>query len=366
MKICINKAGSVTYNLRLPEEVDVVDRCEARAGNVVVVQALEEKRIYDVLELVTGRMAKISRDDVIVGALGNRQALRGFVGEVPREVSVGDTLHILNLGGVIGTCTSENKDYGHPLRVRVLGMVVRSGRILNVAHNAIPELERLGRTAPLVMISGTCMNSGKTMAASEIVAKLTQRGWRIAAAKLSGVACLKDVLAMRDHGAVDGLSFLDCGYPSTAGMTELSPMARGILAQLNRCKPDAIVVEMGDGIIGGYGVTSIFHDTELMRSTVAHVMAANDLVAAWGAKQQMEQHGQAIDVMCGPATDNEVGRAYVQKELELPAANARVDPERLADLIERKLRAAVGSKAPRPRAGFRGDKPSVAARGRRK
>lgn len=368
MKIRVNKHASVTYNLRLPDEVDIVDRCESAVGNVVVVQALEEKRVYDVLELTTGRMAKISKDDVIVGALGNRQALRGFVGEVPESFKVGDTLHILNLGGVIGTCTSENKDYGSPLRVRVLGMAVRSGRVLNVAHGAVPEAKRLGKSAPLVMISGTCMNAGKTMAASEIVSKLTQRGWRVAAAKLSGVACLKDVLSMRDHGAVEGLSFLDCGYPSTAGMTELSPMCKGILAQLNRSKPDVIVVEMGDGIIGGYGVSSIFHDAELMKATVAHVMAANDLVAAWGAKLCMKEHGQEIDVMCGPATDNEVGSAYVKRELKLPAANARVNPEYLADLVEEKLRAAVGDKAPRPRAGFRGDTKAAlpAVRGRKK
>lgn len=365
MKIRVNKQGSVTYNLRLPDEIDIVDRCEAAVGNVIVVQALEEKRVYDVLELVTGRMAHISKDDVIVGALGNRQALRGFCGQVPETVRVGDQLHILNLGGVIGQCTSENKDYGHPLRVRVLGMAVRAGRILNVAHGAIPEAKKLGKTAPLIMISGTCMNAGKTMAASEIVAKLSQRGFRIAAAKLSGVACLKDVLSMRDHGAVEGLSFLDCGYPSTAGMTELSPMCKGILAQLNRAKPDAIVIEMGDGIIGGYGVASVFDDSELMKATVAHVMAANDLVAAWGAKLRMEQLGQEIDVMCGPATDNEVGRAYVERELKLPAANARVDPEHLADLVEVKLREAMGSKAPRPRPGFRGDNQAVKG-GRRK
>jgi hypothetical protein len=54
-----------------------------------------------------------------------------------------------------------------------------------------------------------------------------------------------------------------------------------------------------------------------------------------------------------------VGRAYVTRELELPAANARVDPERLADLVEVQLRDAMGSKAPRPRAGFRGDARAV-------
>ena len=80
----------------------------------------------------------------------------------------------------------------------------------------------------------------------------------VAVAKLSGVACLKDILSMRDHGASEGLSFLDCGYPSTAGMTDLAPMAKGIIQRLNRSKPDVIVIEMGDGIIGGYGVASVF------------------------------------------------------------------------------------------------------------
>ena len=63
MKLRINKQGSVLYNLRLPDVVDVVDHCEAHVGNVVIVQALEEKRVYDQLELVSGRMAHISRSE---------------------------------------------------------------------------------------------------------------------------------------------------------------------------------------------------------------------------------------------------------------------------------------------------------------
>ena len=47
--------------------------------------------------------------------------------------------------------------------------------------------------------------------------------------------------------------------------------------------------------------------------------------------------------LTGPATDNEVGRAYVQSHLELPAANARVDPERLAQLVEERLTIAAST-----------------------
>jgi hypothetical protein len=39
--------------------------------------------------------------------------------------------------------------------------------------------------------------------------------------------------------------------------------------------------------------------------------------------------------MAGPATDNEVGVRYVEEELKVPAANARTQGERLADIVER-------------------------------
>ena len=35
-----------------------------------------------------------------------------------------------------------------------------------------------------------------------------------------------------------------------------------------------------------------------------------------------------------PATDNEVGAGYAMKELRIPAANARSDANKLADIVE--------------------------------
>ena len=67
------------------------------------------------------------------------------------------------------------------------------------------------------------MNSGKTYAATEIIKHLARAGLRVAAAKLAGVACLRDTLNMQDHGAIKTLSFLDCGLPSTVALTDLAP-----------------------------------------------------------------------------------------------------------------------------------------------
>ena len=67
-------------------------------------------------------------------------------------------------------------------------MPVRKGKILNIAENAIAPLASAPITSPIVLVAGTCMNSGKTYAATEIIKHLARAGMRVAAAKLSGVA----------------------------------------------------------------------------------------------------------------------------------------------------------------------------------
>jgi hypothetical protein len=115
---------------------------------------------------------------------------------------------------------------------------------------------------------------------------------------------------------------------------DLPSVVKGLLAKLAEGKPDVIVVELGDGIIGGYGVQALLKDAEIRKAARVHVMCANDLVAAWGAVSVMKEMGLRIDVFAGPATDNLVGVEYIQRELKVPAANARTDGDRLADVVE--------------------------------
>ncbi len=335
MRVRAHKIGSVTHRLGLPHELEVSRLVETDVGNVLVVRALEEKRVYDVLELETGRMAHISKGDVVVGALGSRAALRGFVGRIPAKLRAGDKIHILNLGGVLGECVSKNKDVGSPLLVEVLGMAVRDGKPINIRDGALPVSDELALDAPVVLVSGTCMDSGKTRAAVEIIAQLTQRGYRVGAAKLTGVAALRDPLNMLDHGAVAAYSFLDCGLPSTADVGGLPAVAKGVLNALAQHDVDVVVAETGDGIIGSYGVRSLLEDEQLRAATKCHVLTANDLVAAWGGKRLMEEElGLKVGVIAGPATDNEVGVRYVSDSLQTPAANARTGGKHLVDLVE--------------------------------
>lgn len=334
-----DKIGSSVSPLGLNRTNAIVaERRTAKVGDVVVVRALTDSATYNQLELPTGRLAKINPGDVLMGVLGRRRALKGFVGDVPETIAAGDVLHLLNMGGVIGECKGQHSSLSSAIKLEVIGSVCdETGRVKNIADGAIPLQTELGPTAPLVLVAGTCMNSGKTFAATEIIKQATRAGMRVAGAKLSGVACLRDTLNMADHGAIAIASFLDCGLPSTAGAGDLAPVAKAIIARLNESEPDLIVIELGDGIMGGYSVDSVFADEELRAATAALVFCASDYVGAWGGIQIFKQHGLPVDVVSGSVTDSQMGEDYIQDEFGVPAGNARRDGARLFALVREKV-----------------------------
>jgi hypothetical protein len=335
----IDKIGSATSPLSLNRTVAVnPSAAKPSAGDVIAVRALTDSATYNVLELPTGRLAKINPGDLLLGVLGRRRALKGFVGDVPESVQAGDHLHLLNMGGVIGLCTGHHSSLGDAIQVEVIGLVCdEDGVVLNIADVALPSQTTLGPTAPLVLIAGTSMNCGKTYAATELIKQAARAGFRVAAAKLSGVACLRDTLNMADHGAIITASFLDCGLPSTVDAGDLAPVAKAIIARLNETNPDLIVIEMGDGILGGYSVETIFDDRELREATAALVFCASDYVGAWGGLELLRRRGIEIDLIAGSVTDSQMGQDYIEREFGVPAANAKRNGQVLFERIRSKL-----------------------------
>lgn len=338
MRVILDKIASVATRVGLQREIEITDYIPAERGTVIIVEALESKDIYGELELVGGSLSAIKQGDIIAGVLGERQALKGYVGEIPHSIASGDLLNILNMGGVIGTCVSANADFGPPLKVRVLGAALIDGKPANIIRHALPWQKRLSRSAPIILVSGTCMNAGKTTVACEIVRVLSDRGYRIAAAKLAGVATQRDLVNMRAQGATEALSFSDAGLPSTTHTDEcVVPAAKGVIAALNESHPDAIIVEFGDGIMGHYGVDLLLRDHELMSHVGAHILCANDLVAAWGGLLLLKQFGLSVDCVSGPATDNSAGVDYIRDHFAHDAINARWNADALATIVEKKL-----------------------------
>jgi len=329
--IKVDKFGSATSRLRLPAELKVAtDACVPEQGDVVVVKALSESVTYGNLELPTGRLAKINRNDILAGVFGKRRALKGFVGDIPPGVKEGDKLHLLNMGGLIGECKGHHSSYSDAIEVEVIGVAVNSNNeTLNIASEAIEPVDFLSKSAPIIIVAGSSMHSGKTVAACEIIKQANEAGLNVAGAKMSGVAALRDTYNMLDHGASEVASFLDCGLPSTVDIDDLAPVAKAILNHLNGSQPDLIVVELGDGILGGYSVDTILKDDEIRDAMTSLVFCTSDYVGVVGGRTVLNALGLDIDVVAGSVTDSKMGEDYVRERLGITAANAHRNGEQL-------------------------------------
>jgi hypothetical protein len=355
LNVMVDKIGSIAQACGLGHELRVATSdipCEE--GVVLVVEILNNKSTYNTLELTSGRMAKVARGDVMVGALGHRRALFGYSGHIPASVKAGDVLQVLNIGGVLGLCDSANPEKGKPFDARVIGCVLqfpflgeRIGVPARVGYRRLDQAAPLDtHGVPVVALAGTCMEAGKTAAACAIIARMRHRGLNVHAFKATGVSLRRDILAMEDAGATRSMIFTDLGIVTTTAASGPA-LTRTMLTEMTQGRPDVVVFELGDGILGAYGVEAILAAGDIRPALSGVILSANDPVAAWGGvKLLREQFGIEPLAVTGPATDNAVGVEIIEERMQVRAVNAMTAGAELGDhIIER-----LGLAAPLARA----------------
>ncbi|TDJ48376.1 MAG: hypothetical protein E2O52_00895 [Gammaproteobacteria bacterium] len=343
--VIADKIASVAQHRPITRKLQVSADIPCEEGVLVAVRILNNKSTYNTLELTSGRMAKISRGDIIVGALGHRKALFGYSGHLPEQLTPGDIVQVLNIGGVLGICDSVNANFGAPFDAEVLGTVQEfpylGERIGVPARAGTDKFDAHATVAtggiPVVVLAGTSMDSGKTAAASAIISRLRHLGFTVDGFKATGVSLRRDILAMEDAGARNTSIFTDFGVVTTTGENG-PPVTRMMLTRLAAEKPDVIVFELGDGLLGAYGVEQILRDKSICECISCLVLCANDPVAAWGGvKLLREDFGLEPHVVTGPATDNLIGTELIAERLKLPAFNAITHGAALGDAVARQI-----------------------------
>jgi hypothetical protein len=248
---------------------------------------------------------------------------------------------MLNIGGVMGICDSATPDKGKPFDCRVLGVVLQFpylGERIGVParvgfrrlnHDAVLD----ARGVPVVALAGTCMEAGKTAAAAAIISRMRHRGLVVDAFKATGVSLRRDIMAFEDAGARKSMIFTDLGVVTTSPRTGPA-LTRTMLTELAAGKPDVIVFELGDGLLGTYGVDAILNGEDIRRAITGLVLSANDPVAAWGGVQLLRDRFKVEPCMVtGPSTDNQVGVDIIEQQLKVPACNAISNPAALGDAV---------------------------------
>ena len=150
---------------------------------------------------------------------------------------------------------------------------------------------------PVVALAGTCMEAGKTAAACAMISRIRHRGLVVDGFKATGVSLRRDILAMEDSGARRSMIFTDLGIVTTTAASGPA-LTRTMLTEMTKAGTDVVVFELGDGILGAYGVEAILASEDIRRALSAVILSANDPVAAWGGvKLLRERFG--IEPCCG-------------------------------------------------------------------
>lgn len=339
MKIKFKKIPSILRNVSLSKKLEVGNLIIPQEGLVIIVEALSDEGKNNVLEVTTGRLGKLVKGDVVPAVLGKRRALKEYSGDIPSKLKPGDELYWLCESGLVGEINGVNERWGIPMKVKVLGTLLDDDKTLNTKNFAIPWKKDVEKSVPIVAVLATCMDSGKTTLICKLAEHFRNNGIKVTGAKLTGVAFMQDPLKMKDNGIDTVIDFVDAGLPSTCGnAADAVAAACGVVTKINKSKPGLILAEFGDGIIGEYNVQSIITHPSFKKHIVMTIVAANDLMAAWGAKKKMEELGFQIDVLTGPAVNSQVGIDYIEKNFGMTAESNQHAIPKTIGILEQKLK----------------------------
>jgi hypothetical protein len=127
--------------------------------------------------------------------------------------------------------------------------------------------------------------------------------------------------------------FTDLGIVTTTANSGPA-LTRTMLTEMTQGRPDVVVFELGDGILGAYGVEAILAAEDIRQSLSAVILSANDPVAAWGGvKLLRERFDIEPCAVTGPATDNAVGVKIIEEQMGVRAVNAMSSGAALGDHI---------------------------------
>ena len=293
---------------------------------------------HSTLENKEGRIHMIHDGSKAVFVYGNRYAPDYYEGFVPDSIM--REVDMLARSGLVGQVNVKNSRVKDPTRVKVLGVLCDAdGNAMNTRQYSLIEPKTTQKKEPrarMVLVVGTAMNSGKSMAAVAVTWALTTMGHTVKASKVTGTASLKDILHMNDAGADTYADFTYFGHPTTYMLQEnevLDVFHKLDLKYANNPK-NYWVVELADGIQQRETAMLLANPEVKKRIHKLIFCSADSFGAVGGLGILRERFGLAPDAISGVCSSSPLHVRELNELTDIPVFNSLdVDLNKLADIL---------------------------------
>jgi hypothetical protein len=331
--------GSVTRIADLPKwpfPFESIERDMWEAGDYVVAEVQPREALGEVFELSTGRECSPMVGDLLVGAFARRFATLEAVGSF-EDIGPDGHMHLLTGGGCFGAVTSRSRFVSAILPVRYRGHLMRGGHKLSM-RDFVPDPPDVPFDIPVVLLVGTSMSAGKTLAGRVVVQQLKSLGHTVVGAKLTGAGRWRDTMSFGDAGADYTFDFVDAGLPTTVvTVDEYRAAISKLLPRIAETGASVAVVEAGASPLEPYNGGTL---VDMLGSNVAYtLLSASDPYAVVGIQTAW---GRTFDLVAGPTTNTRAGVALVHELTGLPSLDL-LDTGTYSSLRQR-LESVLGSK----------------------
>lgn len=274
------------------------------------------------LENKSGRIHQIQNGTRALFVYGNRYAPDSYEAYVPEKFS--NEIDLVSPSGLIAEVHTKNSSIKDPTKIKIFGYLSdQNGDIINIKNNSLLNAKVNVKKFPrskMILVCGTSMNSGKSVAAASICWTLTNLGYKVKGSKITGTASLKDILHMNDAGADEYSDFTFVGYPSTYLLEkpEILEIFNNLDIKYGSNPQNYWVVELADGI--NQRETEILLKSSEVRKRIHRlVFCANDTFGAIGGVEYLNDFLDLCpDVISGICTSSPLYMKELRKVTKIP------------------------------------------------
>lgn len=278
------------------------------------------------LENRSGRIHTIQNGTLAIFVFGNRYAPDYFEAFVPEDYL--PEVDLVARSGLIGTVKTKNNLIKDPTRVQVLGYVCdAAGEVINTLNHPLVVPKKAEKSFPrskLVLVCGTTMNSGKSVAAAAACWGLSTLGHTVRGSKITGTASLKDILNMNDAGAQLFSDFTFLGYPATymLSRSQVTGIFNSLDLKFANNPNNYWVIELADGI--NQRETAMLLESEEVTSRIHKlIFCANDAFSALGGLDYLKHRfGLKPDLLSGICTSSPLHVRELTEVVDIPVLNS--------------------------------------------